>query len=81
MFKIIAILFLSIIIFFVGYNITFKTNKTVSIFNTLSKSHRDLPSGYDILWAKISGIGIMIFALIIFLIMVYVLFTGRYKKF
>lgn len=77
MYKSIIILFVTaILLFFIGYNFVFNTEKTITKYITLSK-YKEGSSFYNLLtnqsnimWLKIAGYGIILFALITFILMV-----------
>jgi hypothetical protein len=71
--KAIIVLFLSsILIFLVGYNVTFNTKRTIAKNLSLarysedSKKYKRLTSDFYMHWAKISGVAIMVMALMFF---------------
>lgn len=79
---IITLLLSSIILFLVGYNFTFNTNRTIarcislSNYKEGSKMQIRLSSKSNALWMKIIGFGIMIFTLIQIALMI-VLFINN----
>jgi hypothetical protein len=70
---------LSIIIFLLGYNFTFNTEKTISKFISLAryedgtKFYKILSSKINVNWVKICGIVLIVFALIVFAGMVFII--------
>jgi type IV secretory pathway component VirB8 len=74
--SIFILLIVSILLLFIGYNFAFNTNKTMSKYISLANYKEDsylyklLSSESNILWMKIVGYGILVFALITFIAMV-----------
>jgi len=83
--RVITLFLFSIIIFLLGYNFTFNTNKTISKFISLAryeegtKFYKVLSSESNMHWAKICGALIMIFALILFIGTI-ILLINKYCK-
>jgi len=83
--RILTLLLFSTIIFILGYNFTFNTVKTISKFISLAKyeegakSYKTLSSESNTHWMKICGIGIIIFALMLFTGMI-ILLIKKYCK-
>ena len=67
---------ISVIIFLLGYNATFNTEKTHSEFTSRSgykkgsKMYKAVSRESNKFWMKIGGIGAMLFALVLFLIVI-----------
>lgn len=83
MYKSIIILFITaILLFFIGYNFTFNTDKTIAKYLSLSQYkegsnlYKLLTSQSNVFWMKITGYGIILFALILVILGVILI----YKK-
>lgn len=59
---------ISIILFFIGYNFVFKTQRTIAVYKSLAKIEKgtslyEMLSGEShLLWMKITGVAILLFA-------------------
>jgi hypothetical protein len=77
MHKSIIILFVAaIFLFLIGYNFVFNTEKTIDFYNRYSKPSEKalllkskMLGNNEIIWMKIAGYGIILFALILFILM------------
>lgn len=72
--KYIAILFISVILLVLGYSCIFETRKIIFKYIELAKLeegtklYKIIMSDYNLLWTKLSGIFIIIFALILIIV-------------
>ena len=79
--RLLTLLLFSIILFILGYNSTFNSKKTMSKFDTLSRYNERnilkniISSEERIFWVKVCGIGMMIFALILLIIIILLVFN------
>lgn len=79
--SIIILLVTAILLFFIGYNFIFNTEKTIDFFNRYSKPSEKtlllknkMLGNKEILWMKIAGYGIIFFALITIILIVILIY-------
>ena len=84
MYKAIFLLIASVLLFFIGYNAVFNTQKTIARYVSLSNYkegsslYKLLTSENNVIWVKVSGVVILIFGLIL-LVSFFVLLNRQMK--
>ncbi len=74
MFKLIVIFLTAILTLLIGYNIVFHTRKTIAKCVTMANYkegsflHRQLTSEGNVMWVKVSGILVLLFATILLVV-------------
>ncbi len=83
--KFLTLLFFSTVLLVLGYNFTFNSVKTISKFISFARYHhgtrlyKTLTNESNTYWVRICGIVLIIFALLLFTVVI-ILLVKRYSK-